>query len=75
MNINSEIFETKNVVGGHSRSEKINDVIYEPNGPHIFHTSNEIVNNFGRFPHRNTILGRKSTKEEIIFLKKPGSSF
>ena len=27
MNINSEIFETKNVVGGHSRSEKINDVI------------------------------------------------
>ena len=35
----------------------------------------EIVKNFGRFPHRNTILGRKSTQEEIIFLKKPGSSF
>jgi len=46
MNINSEIFETRNVVGGHSRSEKLNDVIYEPNGPHIFHTSNELVNNF-----------------------------
>ena len=35
----------------------------------------EIINNFGRFPHRNVILGRKSTQEEIIFLKKPGSSF
>ena len=35
----------------------------------------EIINNFGRFPHRNAILGRKSTQEEIIFLKKPGSSF
>ena len=35
----------------------------------------EIINSFGRFPHRNDILGRKSTQEEIIFLKNPGSSF
>ncbi len=35
----------------------------------------EIVLRFGRFPHRNEILGRKSTPEEIEFLKQPGSSF
>lgn len=34
-----------------------------------------IIDRFGRFPHRNEILGRQSTAEEIEFLKQPGSSF
>jgi uncharacterized protein (DUF924 family) len=34
-----------------------------------------IVQRFGRFPHRNAILGRTSTAEEIAFLGEPGSSF
>lgn len=34
-----------------------------------------IIEQFGRFPHRNKILGRASTAEEIEFLKQPGSSF
>jgi uncharacterized protein (DUF924 family) len=34
-----------------------------------------IIERFGRFPHRNEILGRRSTPEEIEFLKQPGSSF
>jgi uncharacterized protein (DUF924 family) len=34
-----------------------------------------IVERFGRFPHRNAILGRPSTPEELAFLKEPGSSF
>ncbi|HBO96569.1 MAG TPA: hypothetical protein DD648_00745 [Candidatus Omnitrophica bacterium] len=34
-----------------------------------------IIERFGRFPHRNKILGRTSTPEEIEFLKKPGSGF
>ncbi len=34
-----------------------------------------IIDQFGRYPHRNRILGRKSTPEEIEFLKIPGSSF
>lgn len=34
-----------------------------------------IIDRFGRYPHRNAILGRKSTPEEIEFLKEPGSSF
>ena len=35
----------------------------------------DIIVRFGRFPHRNVILGRKSTNEELEFLKQPGSSF
>lgn len=35
----------------------------------------EVIRRFGRFPHRNAILGRESTPEEIEFLKQPGSSF
>ena len=35
----------------------------------------EIIARFGRFPHRNAILGRQSTAEEAEFLKQPGSSF
>ena len=35
----------------------------------------DIIARFGRFPHRNAILGRSSTAEEIEFLKQPGSSF
>ena len=34
-----------------------------------------IIDRFGRFPHRNSILGRASTAEEVAFLKKPNSSF
>lgn len=34
-----------------------------------------IIAKFGRFPHRNSILGRTSTSEEIAFLQTPNSSF
>jgi uncharacterized protein (DUF924 family) len=35
----------------------------------------QIIERFGRYPHRNNILGRESTAEEIEFLKQPGSGF
>jgi uncharacterized protein (DUF924 family) len=35
----------------------------------------DIIKRFGRYPHRNRILGRVPTKEEIEFLKQPGSGF
>ena len=34
-----------------------------------------IIEKFGRYPHRNQILGRVSTEEELTFLQQPGSSF
>lgn len=43
---------------------------YEPELKH-----KAIIDRFGRYPHRNKILGRVSTEEEIEFLKLPGSSF
>jgi uncharacterized protein (DUF924 family) len=35
----------------------------------------EIIDRFGRFPHRNAVLGRAPTQEELEFLDQPGSSF
>lgn len=35
----------------------------------------EVIDRFGRFPHRNAILGRVSTAEEEAYLRQPGSGF
>lgn len=35
----------------------------------------KIIDEFGRYPHRNDILGRESTKAEIVFLEQPDSAF
>jgi uncharacterized protein (DUF924 family) len=35
----------------------------------------EIIDRFGRYPHRNTLLGRASSSEELAFLTEPGSAF
>ncbi|MDQ6917028.1 MAG: DUF924 domain-containing protein [Pseudomonadota bacterium] len=35
----------------------------------------EVIRRFGRFPHRNAVLGRESTAQETEFLATPGSGF
>ena len=66
----------------HSESLKIHELalqLYRNNGIRnnldfeIRHK--RIIERFGRYPHRNAILGRQSTDEEIEFLKQPGSGF
>ena len=66
----------------HSESAKIHSValnLYQENGNQsnldfeIKHKN--IIDQFGRYPHRNKILGRSSTEQEIEFLKLPGSGF
>lgn len=50
----------------------------EEDGPDVKEYADEhreIVERFGRFPHRNEVLGRPSTPEEVEFLEQPGSSF
>lgn len=47
----------------------------DPNDMQYAKRHHEIIVRFGRFPHRNAVLGRESTSEEIEFLKRPGSSF
>lgn len=39
------------------------------------HKHKVIIDRFGRYPHRNAILGRTSTVEELAFLEGPDSSF
>lgn len=39
------------------------------------HLHRAIIERFGRYPHRNAVLGRVSTAEELEFLKTPGSAF
>lgn len=47
-----------------------------PQNTHDFELKHKaIIDRFGRYPHRNAILGRESTPEEAAFLAQPGSSF
>jgi len=66
----------------HSESLKIHEVavgLYQRNGLQssfefeLKHKS--IIERFGRYPHRNSILGRESSAAELEFLTQPGSSF
>lgn len=66
----------------HSESLKIHQValdLYQKNGIqsnlHFEIKHKKIIDNFGRYPHRNKILGRVSTEEEIEFLKQASSGF
>jgi len=66
----------------HSESLTVHDVALDIFKEHCSHDNYEfeikhrdIIKQFSRYPHRNTILGRTSSPEEIDFLKQPGSSF
>jgi uncharacterized protein (DUF924 family) len=66
----------------HSESLKIHEVAVElfrnngiQNNLDYELKHREIIERFGRYPHRNGILGRESTAEEIEFLQQPGSGF
>jgi uncharacterized protein (DUF924 family) len=66
----------------HSESKRIHAVAAElfrtraSKDSHQFELKHkEIIDRFGRYPHRNQILGRTSTPEELAFLDTPGSSF
>ncbi|GJM12185.1 MAG: membrane protein [Pseudohongiella sp.] len=66
----------------HSESKEIHDVamfLFDQPGledNYNFEVKHKaIIDRFGRYPHRNEILGRESTSEELEFLSQPGSSF
>lgn len=66
-------------VGDQRRSvELFEGLAAEPGGPDVVEYAvghRDIVERFGRFPHRNALLGRETTPEEAEFLTQPGSSF
>lgn len=45
------------------------------NNLHFEYRHKEIIDRYGRYPHRNAILNRASTTDELTFLESPGSSF
>lgn len=66
----------------HSESRRIHEVaetLYREYAPvenldfELRHKA--IIDRFGRYPHRNEVLGRPSTREELAFLTQPGSRF
>ncbi len=66
----------------HSESLKIHEVavdLFRKNGIRnnldFEFSHKKIIEQFGRYPHRNKILGRESTAAEVEFLSRPGSSF
>lgn len=59
----------------HEQAMKLFDQKGLENGLKFEILHKKIIDRFGRYPHRNKILGRKSTKEEIEFLQEANSSF
>ena len=65
----------------HSESPNIHEIaveLFRENGSMNLNAELQhkaIIDRFGRYPHRNAILGRESTPAEIEFLREPGSSF
>ena len=59
----------------HSKAMALFDVPGLENGLEFERKHKSIIDRFGRFPHRNILLGRESTPQELEFLNTPGSSF
>jgi uncharacterized protein (DUF924 family) len=59
----------------HEQAQALFTALGDDNKLHFEQRHKAIVDRFGRYPHRNAVLGRVSTNEEIEFLKLPGSAF
>ncbi|MBS0241485.1 MAG: DUF924 domain-containing protein [Proteobacteria bacterium] len=68
-------FEHSENLADQDRSVALIEALGDANYTRYAHAHREIISRFGRFPHRNDVLGRLSSAEEIEFLKQPGSSF
>lgn len=59
----------------HQQAIKLFEALGNANSLEFERKHKVIIDRFGRYPHRNSTLGRESTDEEIEFLKEPDSSF
>ena len=59
----------------HEVAERLFKALGQPGNYDFELRHKAIIDQFGRYPHRNATLGRQSTQEELAFLAKPGSSF
>ena len=68
-------FEHAEDVTAQARSVTLMATLDDPKLTKLAEAHRRIIDRFGRFPHRNRVLGRTSTPEEMVFLTQPGSSF
>jgi len=68
-------FEHSEAMADQERSVALFEALGDPDYLDHAERHRTVVERFGRFPHRNPILGRISTPEEQAFLEEPGSSF
>ena len=68
-------FEHSETLEDQDRSVALFATLNDPRAYDYAVRHKDIIVRFGRYPHRNEALGRASTREEIEFLKTPGSSF
>ncbi|CAH9056669.1 hypothetical protein PSECIP111951_01507 [Pseudoalteromonas holothuriae] len=59
----------------HTEAVKLFESVGIPSSLDFEHKHKAIIDRFGRYPHRNAMLNRSSTKEELEFLRQPNSSF
>ena len=59
----------------HEQALALYTALGDENNLHFEQRHKAIIDRFGRYPHRNAVLGRTSTPEEVEFLTQPGSSF
>lgn len=59
----------------HTQAERLYSKLGDPSSAEFEHKHKVIIERFGRYPHRNKILGRTSTAEEEVFLTGPDSGF
>lgn len=70
-------FEHSEVLADQKRSVQLFEAMKEadPMGHEYARRHYSVIERFGRFPHRNAILGRENTAEEIAYLAEPNAGF
>ena len=68
-------FQHAEALDDQARSIALFTALGNPNNLDFALRHQAIIERFGRFPHRNSVLGRVSTAAELAFLQEPGSSF
>jgi uncharacterized protein (DUF924 family) len=68
-------FEHAEDVSAQSRCVALMATLADPEQAKWAEAHKQIIDRFGRFPHRNAVLGRTSTPQELTFLAESGSSF
>lgn len=68
-------FEHSENLADQDRSVALMETLADPVQTEYAHAHRDVIVKFGRFPHRNDILGRRSTPDEVAYLATPGSGF